>query len=403
MPELSQEYKDQVAKLVKDAIGGGLDEVVEKLLNESGEARARKAQLDLSALLAQRDYEKATGGFPAVGAAVFAKALTATRGGSMEDNLKKAFAGAPGMEKSLNLQDAGAGGILIEGEVLDLFFAPLRAKVAVLSLNPVEVPLTRDQVKLTGWETDPSITWVGEPNTQEIVSEPTSGARTLTAKKAMVIVPITQDYLDAAPTMSILRSIEDGVRSAFAIGIDQKLITGSGTEFSPKGLRNWAGDSTAANATLNLANVLADFGTALSAIAGEDVRMERMGLVWAPRTEFALKFSVQEATTTRPYFLEEMKGGTFLGMPFRSTTSVPVNLGGGADESYILLADFAQVVVGRGQDLQIEYLKEASYTKDGVLVSAAERDEQILRGKSKIDMVVPHTEAVFALTGVKWA
>lgn len=402
-PELPQEYKDQVLALVKSAAEGYADEVVEGLLAKSGEARSRKLELDLSALVAQSEYQKATGGFPVIGAVVYARAMTEMKGGSLDDNLVKAFAAAPGMQKTINLQDAEKGGILIQGEVLDLFFQPLRARTAVLSLNPVEVPLTRDSVTLTGWETDPSITWVGEPNTQEIVSEPTSGARQLTAKKAMVIVPITQDYLDAAPTTSILRSIEDGVRSAFAIGFDQKLIRGVGTQFSPKGLRHWAGDTTPANATLSLTNVLTDFAGVLSQLAGDNVRMERMGVIWAPRTEIALKMKVLEGTTNRPFFMDEMKGGTFLGMPFRSTTNVPVNLGGGGDESEVIVADFAQVVVGQGQQLELTYHAEGAYTVNGVLVSALERDEQLLKGRAKIDLVVPHTEAVHALTGVTWS
>jgi HK97 family phage major capsid protein len=400
--ELPQAYKDQVLHLVKSAVTDSAADVIEAQFKRFEEIATKRLEEVQKAAIGERALTEIGKGKSVLGALGYAvlKAGRARKSGASA-TVAEEFAKAIGVDvaKSINLQDATAGGILVQGDVANFFFDVLRPRVAVLSLGPQEVPMPSRSLKITGFTGDATSTFVGEPNTQEVKSEPTTGARLLSAKTQMTLVPISNQMLDVPAGPQVTRFIEGNTVRRVAITQDEKAIRGSGTAYTPKGLTGW-GAATNANGTVNLTNILADLGKQLNRMEESNVPCTKLGYIFAPRTKNYLMFAALDGDT-RPFFMDEMKGGTLLGVPFRATSSVPTNLGSG-DKSEVILADFDMVLYGSVGGPQIEYFAEGSYTENGVLVSAMERNEQVLRVVLEWDLNVEHTQAVDVLDAVAW-
>jgi HK97 family phage major capsid protein len=302
--------------------------------------------------------------------------------------------------KTLVMGDATAGGVFVEGDVSQFFFEPLYAATVVMGLNPVRKLLLNGTSTLTGMETDPTVTWRGEVSTVDTSTEPTSGSRVLNAKWAQAITEVSNAMLQTTLSSRISQEIEIGLRRCFAVGFDEAWLTGAGTAYTPKGLTNWAGNSAGtATASTVLEQFTADFIAGVTAISQANVRMERMAMIFSNRTRWAIAMAPDGFN--RPYLQEEMRNGTVFGFPFGSTSSIPVNLGGGTD-SEIIMADMAQVVVGDGASLSLRWTDVGSITVSSVVLSAFERDSMFVRGTASTDLLVPHPEAVYKVTGVDY-
>ncbi len=351
-------------------------------------------------------YRAATGGKSLIGALMWAKGQRTPGGGFLDaKGLAKhldEFCGSKQWEKALNLEDTAGMGVLVQGDVLEDFFSVLRAESVVFSLNPVRRMLINDQGTLLGMETDPLITWVGEINTtQEIVSEGTAGNRNYSAKKAMLATPVGNDLLGSTLGGRIAEIVEEQIRFAYQIGFDIVLITGVGTVFRPKGLRNWAlpaGEVNSSGQALN--NIFDDFRDAFNYVEQLNVPTRRPGMIMSPRSKNHIWLGNHGTDIDRWALRTEVATGTLFGVPLRDTTTVPNNLGGGTNESYIIFAEFSQVVVMEGSEVAIARSGEASWTEGAVDRHPRQEDVTVFWSKAKIDLVVPHPEAVYVINAV---
>lgn len=294
-----------------------------------------------------------------------------------------------------------SGGFLVPEEYSAEVIELLRPIAVVRSMNPVILPMPGGNTttpKLTGGA---NAHYVGE-NADITAADPQLGTLRLTARKLAAIVPISNDLLRfSSPQADAV--VRDDMVAAIAIAEDQTFIRGPGSDFSPKGLRNWALSSSliAANATVSLANTITDLNKLVNALETANVRMLRPGWLFGPRTKNYLNTltSAQGAFV----FRDEMNGGKLLGFPFRSTNNIPQNLGGGGDDSEIYLVDFADAVIGEVPGLIIDVSQEASYTVDGTnFTSAFSQDQTVIRVIEQHDFGMRHDPSVAVLTAVKW-
>lgn len=404
--------KQAIQSLVKETIKGDFDERIEdnyKGLTERMDADfgLKMAQYEQVHDLHGRQREL-TGGKHLLGALIHAKGQR-TPGGNQFVNaatvaksLDSFMGSRRSWEKALNLEDAESGGTLVQGEVVDFFFSTLRANSVVFSLNPVRRMLINDQGTLTGFETDPQITWVGEVNTdQEIVSEGTTGNRAFSAKKAMLATPVSNDLLKTTLGGRIAQEIEEQIRFAYQIGFDIVLISGAGTLFRPKGIRNWALPANEVDSSGQaLANIFDDYRDAFNAIESLNVPMRNMGQIMAPRSKNHIWLGNHGTDSDRWALRQEMVSGSLFGVPWRVTTNVPTNLGGGTNESFIIFADFSQIVVMEGPGVEIARSNEASWTENAVNQNPREQDVTVFWSLAKLETVVPHPEAIYIITAV---
>lgn len=404
--------KEAMQLQAKELVGKYFDEQIEEKYKGIGDTMdadfAKKLkQYEVVFDLAGKQREL-TKGKHLVGALIHAKGQRSSGGRYVDAaTVAKGLDGFMGSrrswEKALNLQDADEGGTLVQGEVVDFFFSTLRANSVVFSLNPVRRMLINDQGTLTGFETDPFITWVGEVNTdQDIASEGTTGNRAFSAKKAMLATPVGNDLLRSTLGGRIAQEIEEQIRFAYTIGFDIVLISGAGTLFRPKGIRNWALPANEVASKGNtLANIFDDYRNAFNAIESLNVPMRNMGQIMAPRTKNHIWLGNHGTTTDRWALRQEMAAGSLFGVPWRVTTNVPTNLGGSTDETFTIFADFSQIVVMEGPGLALARSGEASWTESGVIQLPRQQDVTVFWSMAKLETVVPHPEAIYIITEIQ--
>jgi HK97 family phage major capsid protein len=196
------------------------------------------------------------------------------------------------------------------------------------------------------------------------------------------------------------------VRDDMVAGIgstsDAAFIRAIGSQYTPKGLRYWCPSANVipANGTVNLANVTVDLGKLWLALANANVRFLRPGFIMAPRTYMYLA-NVRDGNGNFA-FRDELLRGRLMTYPFKFTTNVPVNLGGGTNESELYLTDFADVVIGETETLEITSSQEAAYHDGSNVVAAFSLDQTVVRAIIEHDLVMRHAESIAVLSAVTW-
>lgn len=313
--------------------------------------------------------------------------------------------GDSGLFANQNMGSGAAGGFLVPEEVSGEVIELLRAQSVVMSLNPIVVPMTRGNMTMNRLNTGTNAAYIGEQQNAPATGV-TFGQVKLEAKKLAALVPISNDLL-RANSVAADRIVRDDLVTSLGVRMDLAFIRGAGTVFTPKGFRfqhiGYATEAThvlAATATVNLANVTTDLGRLELALLNADVPMTRPGWIMAPRTMMYL-MNVRDGNGN--FAFPEIQTGTLRGKPFRVTTQIPTNLGGGANESELYLADFAHVLVGEHQAIDIALSTEAAYVDANAQMQAAfSRDETVIRAIAQHDFGMRHLPAVAVLTAVTW-
>jgi HK97 family phage major capsid protein len=312
---------------------------------------------------------------------------------------KKNYPEDEGLAKALTIAGDGAGYIMPTEYSTDLIEF-LRPMVAVRKLNPIVIPMDKNTLQIPKLVSGSTATYIGSDD--DIVNtKPTFGMLNLVFKKLAALVPVSNDLIRySAP------SADDLVRNDLVQGMAQRenqaFLRDNGTSNTPKGLRYQAasGNIFAANATVNLANVTTDLGKMLLKLLENNVPMIRPGWIFAPRTMIYL-MTVRDGNGNFA-FKDEMSRGTLWGYPFAITTEVPVNLGGGTNESEIYFADFADVVIGESTSVMVDASDTAAYNSGTEVVATFSRDQTVIRAISEHDFGVRRAVSVAVMTAVTW-
>jgi HK97 family phage major capsid protein len=248
--------------------------------------------------------------------------------------------------------------------------------------------------------TGATASYIGE--SQNIgVTQQVFGQLTLSFLKLAALVPIGNDLVRYS-SPSIDAVVRDDVVRAMAARENQAFLRDDGSANTPKGLRYRVASANvlAATGADTLADIVTNLGRLVLQLENANVPFTRPGWIFAPRTRHRLMtlLNVNSAFVFRP----EMLGGTLWGWPFAVTTHVPTNLGVGANESEVYLADFADVVIGESQSLIVDASTEASYFDGTTQQSAYSRDETLVRCILEEDITMRRDISGTVLTGVIW-
>lgn len=298
-----------------------------------------------------------------------------------------------------------AGGFLIPEDVSGELIELLRPASVVMSFNPVIMPMDSGNLTMNRINVGTTASYIGE-----LQDAPATGVQfgqlKLSSKKLAALVPISNDLLKSASTQADAVVRDDMVLS-MATRMDLAFIRGGGTQFSPLGMRHQltGTDFAATNvltmtATPTLITVTTDLGRLELALLNANVPMTRAGWIMSPRTMMFL-YNLRDGNGN--YAFPEMRDGQLRNKPYRVTTQVPSNLGGGTNESELYLADFAHVVVGEQSGIELAISTEAAYRDAAnALQGAFSRDETVIRALAHHDFGLRHLPAVAILTGVTW-
>ncbi|VVG70936.1 capsid protein [Pandoraea apista] len=306
---------------------------------------------------------------------------------------------APDIAAALNTSTPSAGGYMVPPGYVPELIELLRPASVVRALGARTMPMPAGTLTMPKIASGSTASYIGEGQDAN-ASQPSVGQLSLAKKKLVALVPVSNDLIRFS-SPSANEMVRDDVVQGIGTREDQAFIRDDGTGGTPKGQRYLAIASNviAANATINVQNVKNDAGKLELALTGKNVKMIKPGWIFSPRTlVFLSNLQNENGTTAFP----EIAAGQWRGKPYKTTTSVPDNLGENGDESEIYLTDFNDAIIGEATGLIIDISTDATYMENGQLVSAFSRDQTVVRAITEHDFGMRHDPSTAVLTGVKW-
>lgn len=332
------------------------------------------------------------------------RALAAAKGIPIVANQIAESWGDSGLFANQNMGSGAAGGFMVAEDVSSEIIELLRPQSVIMSTPPIIMPMTSGNMTMNRQATGANAGYIGEqaPPPATAIS---LGQVKLSAKKLAALIPISNDLIRATSNAAD-RVVRDDLVMSLATRTDLAFIRGSGTEFSPRGLRfqnvGFASEATnilAFTAGQTLATVTADLGRMELALLNADVPVIRPCWLMAPRTYIFL-MNLRDGNGN--FAFPEVANMMLRAKPIKFTTQIPTNLNGAETELY--LVDFGHVVVGEHMGLEIAMSTEAAYVDvNSTMQAAFSRDETVMRAIQQHDIGLRHLPAVAVLTGVTWA
>ncbi len=314
-------------------------------------------------------------------------------------------------EKAMAEGTDTAGGFLVPQEWMPDILGLLRANTVVRAAGPRLQPFNK-QMNQTSISSGATAYYTQE-NARITPSEPTlAEAPLLTPKDLTGLVAVSNDLLNDSPAADSL------VRADLAevMGLREDLAFLQGTNAGgaePLGLRNFVGRTQNPLGTLGAGNGELLTLAQLRRFRAKTRTLNAQNPTWV--WFFAPEFITHLETLTDPdgRFLADSNilkinpdglSGTFDGVPFFSTTTIPANLtyGTSTNATYVILANIKEVVIGENQDLIIDVSSEATYTTDGGTTwrSAFQERQTLFRASMRHDIAPRRPNQVLVQEGV---
>ncbi|WP_188263177.1 phage major capsid protein [Azospirillum tabaci] len=315
------------------------------------------------------------------------------------------------LQKALMASEPVAGGLLVTPEVADDFIDLNRPMEVVSPMVDDVRPLDAGALSIRRGTSDAIAAFKGEGQ-PAAVSTPGTGSVSLVARELSAIVPISNRLLQFTQRNSRANRADqmalNSLLRATALRKDLAYIRGDGSNNTPRGLRSFAeeaGNLVAAAGSVSVVNIDNDQSKLLTRLANANIQMLKPGWIMAPRTRIYLG-SLRDGNGNRVYpecYQKQADGRHYWGgYPILETTQVPINLGGGGNESEIGLIDFAEVVHGDIEGVMVGMSTEATYWDGQAWQSAFQNSETLIKVDMAVDQQMKHIEASAWLTGVTW-
>lgn len=296
---------------------------------------------------------------------------------------------------------AGSGGALVPQSIHDEVIELLRARTVVRRLGAQTVPLPNGNMSLPRLASGATSGYVGE-GTDVNGTESEFDDVKLNAKTMITLVPISNQLIGRAG-FQVENLVLNDILGAMSVREDKAFLRDDGTSNTPKGFKKTAADASRTlpwTGTANLVTIDAWLDQLILMLLQSDSLLIRPGWSLSPRSFIKLQ-GLRDGNGNKAY--PEMAQGMLKGYPIFHSTTIPVNLGAGSNESEIYFADWNDVIIGEMDNMTIDFSKEATY-KDGAgnLVSAFARNQSLVRVVAEHDIGFRHVEGLALGTAVTW-
>jgi len=315
--------------------------------------------------------------------------------------------------KALNTAGVGTGGALIPQHYVQEIIDLLRAQAVVRKLNPEFRDMPFGNMTIPRLVSPATASYGGELDAIQ-VSQQSFDALQLNAKKLTAVVPVSNDLIRRTP-MNVEGIITGDLVRTTALREDLAFLLADGSQGTPVGLYNQA---LAANKITIPAFTGTDNATILSAVVGAVNAMKltmRQGMsgmvrpawIMSPVTEAFLR-GLRDQVGSFVY-KDELDAGRFEGLPFEVTQQIPTNINTGTTEApvnngaYLMLVDFADVIVADTMNYQMDISDQATYVTGGQTVSAFQMDQTVFRVIQEHDIGVKHQASIVVAMLPGWA
>ena len=302
--------------------------------------------------------------------------------------------------KALSASDFVGGGATLAQELSSELIELLRPRSIVRAAGPMIVNPTIGSMAFPRITAGATAAYT-EENEDIVISEQTFGQVVLVAKKLAALVPMSNDLLKFGVNADEI--VRDDLINAIVTEEDQNLLRGNGLSGAPKGLLNQAAAANiVASAGVTAANIETDFRVLMNSLTNNDVAMIRPVYMMAPRSKNFL-FTLRDANGNLIFQPQLANANpTIYGIPVLTSTNIPINLGGGSDETEVYLADMSEVIFGEVTQVDVAVSGDATYLEGANLRSAFSRDQTLMRVTLRHDLAVKHDVAIAVINAITW-
>lgn len=292
-----------------------------------------------------------------------------------------------------------SGGALIPAPAMGEFIEMLYAATVTgaLGVRHIDINRSLDLGKQTGSAT---AYMVGEA-ANITPSTPATGTISLKAKKQAALVAVSNEMM-RNPSAGALAFVRDDLIRVMALKQDLNILRGSGTEFTPKGIKNWiASANSNAQSGTALANKVADLVKAIRLVDESDIGLTAAGFAMHPRVKWDLMATLD--SNGNHVFLAWLMSNQLYGFPVKTTSQIPKNLGGGTNESEVYFGQWSDCIVGDDPNqTELEAFMNGTFYDGSAVVSGISTDQSVVRALSGYDVAVRHNTSFSMVTGVTW-
>ena len=292
------------------------------------------------------------------------------------------WSGAELEMKAMASTPASAGGVLIPA-VLGARVIDLARNTAVTTRAGAQVvPMTSNNLKLARQTADAAVGWYAE-GADITETDATFDSVDFAAKKMACLVRVSNELVEDAPNFESV--LEGAIAAAMASELDRAAIEGTGASNQPKGIINWAGIN--AVATIGTPTNYDKFLDGVYAVRSQNFTPNAM--VAATRTYQKLgKLKTGITNDNTPLAIPP----DFAALAKFETNAIPINLGAGTNESYAVIGQFNELLIGLRSEIMIEVSREAG--------TAFGKDQTLIRARWRGDVQLAHAKAFCHLSGI---
>ena len=273
--------------------------------------------------------------------------------------------------------------LAFSGEYIDA----LVANTLIDKLNIRRVPLVHGNLSIPRMDTTSAISWGGE-ETVGGITEPTFGEVNMRAKKLFAKTAMSNTLIRESGVNIEGWVAEDLMRKA-RIALDDALLNGTGSQYQPLGLANNPNVQTSGSSSTAFALTTPNDMVAL--LEQANVRMENVHWLLNPMGESWIR---NKAFSSGPFaWSDEMsRTGRLRGYEFHSSSTVKY-VDTTTDYADFWLGDFAEMMFGISKDISIEVSREGTFTDNGSVISAFDRDLTLIRLIAEVDFACRQPKA----------
>lgn len=273
--------------------------------------------------------------------------------------------------------------LAFSGEYIDA----LVANTLIDKLNIRRVPLVHGNLSIPRMDTTSAISWGGE-ETVGGITEPTFGEVNMRAKKLFAKTAMSNTLIRESGVNIEGWVAEDLMRKA-RIALDDALLNGTGSQYQPLGLANNPNVQTSGSSSTAFGLTTPNDMVAL--LEQANVRMENVHWLLNPMGESWIR---NKAFSSGPFaWSDEMsRTGRLRGYEFHSSSTVKY-VDTTTDYADFWLGDFAEMMFGISKDISIEVSREGTFTNNGNVISAFDKDLTLIRLIAEVDFACRQPKA----------
>jgi len=286
--------------------------------------------------------------------------------------------------KALSEGTGADGGFLVPVEFRAAVVEKL-VKEAVIRPRATVIPMGRDKMQVPAEAGGVTTYWAAE-NALLTESNPTFGQIELSTNKLTGLSKMSRE-LFADSAVNLTDYITGIFAKRFAAEEDKKFMTGAGTT-EPSGLRSY----TVGSVPQAGANLVGD--DIINLFYNLPVQYRNRG-AWLMHNSVAKLVRLLKDLNNRYLWTDGLNEApaTILGRPVLEQNDIPVDLGGGSDESEIWFGDLSYYLIGDRQTMEVESTTQGAGT--------FEYHQVAMKLIERVDGKLGQTDAFNKLTAVK--